>query len=97
MSGMNSNRAPKTRLCTSEQYAIKGIESAMYKKEKRSSKNMRGCGELTAVSRSTSGGRRTYAGARRSKASRNNTSHKIVYTVLMGNSAAVNNSGKSET
>jgi hypothetical protein len=37
------------------------------------------------------------AGARRSKANKNPTSQKIVYTVLIGNSAAVNRSGKSET
>lgn len=65
--------------------------------EKRSSRNMRGCGELFLVSYETFRERSTYGGARRSKASRNSTSQKIVYTVLMGNSAAVNRSGNKET
>lgn len=41
--------------------------------------------------------RRFDAGARRSKAIKKRTSQNIVYNVLMGNSADVNRSGKSET
>lgn len=53
MRGMNSNRPPNTKACTSEQYAISGIDRAMYKKENRSSRNIRGCGELVMVSQNT--------------------------------------------
>jgi hypothetical protein len=97
MSGRNSNRLPNIKLWNKEQYAIKGIERAMYKNEKRSSKKILGCGELFNVSLERLVAGRPYAGARRSNASRNNTSQKIVYTVFTGNSAAVNRSGKRET
>lgn len=39
----------------------------------------------------------TDAGDSLSKASKNSTNQKIVYTVLIGNSAAVNNSGNRDT
>jgi hypothetical protein len=50
----------------------------MYRNEKRSSKNILGCGELFDISLEPLVAEITYAGARRSKASRNSTSQKIV-------------------
>ena len=82
ISGMNSYLSPKTKACNNEQYAIRGIEIAMYSVENRSSKNTR-CFED--------------AGARRSNAQRKAMSQKIVYAVLIGNSAAVKSNGNSET
>jgi hypothetical protein len=97
MSGRNSSRVPKIRPWTNEQYAIKGIERAMYRKEKRSSKKIRGCGELYSSARHGQRIGITYAGVRRSNASRNRMSQKIVYAVFTGNSAGVKRSGKRET
>ena len=66
--------------------------------EKRSSRKRRLSEELgDGQSKFTKVGDSTYAGASLSKVNRNNTSQNMVYTVLMGNSAAVNNSGNNET
>lgn len=56
--------------------------NAMYTRLNRSNRNMRG---------------RLLGGASLSKDSRKSTSQKIVYTVLIGNSAAVKMRGKRDT
>lgn len=80
--GKNSYRSPKASRCISEQYSISGIDTAMYSRENRSRRNTR---------------ERDDTGASRSNTRRNRMSHKTVYAVLTGNSAAVNRSGKRET
>lgn len=82
ISGKNSYRFPKTNRCSSEQYSISGIDTAMYNRENLSSRNTRD---------------RDETGASRSKMRRNRMSQNIVYATLTGNSAAVNRSGKRET
>ena len=82
INGRNSSLSPNTTPSISEQYKISGMLNAIYNRLNRSSKKMRG---------------RLLAGASRSKDSRKSTSQKIVYTVLMGNSAVVKMSGKRDT
>lgn len=80
--GKNSYFSPKTSSCTKEQYKIRGTETVMYSRANLSRKKTRG---------------RVDTGASLSKTSRNRMSQKTVYTVLTGDSAAVNNNGNKDT
>jgi hypothetical protein len=82
INGRNSNFCPQMIRCNKLQYNISGMLTAMYSKLNLSNRKIRGL---------------LLAGASLSKASRKSTSQNTVYTVLIGNSADVNNSGKSET
>lgn len=82
INGKNSYRCPKTSRCSNEQYSISGIDTAMYSRENRSSRNTRD---------------RDDTGASRSNTSRKRISQKTAYTTLTGNSAAVYRSGNRET
>lgn len=82
INGKNSYRSPKASRCSSEQYSISGLDTAMYSSENLSSRKTR---------------ERDDTGASLSKTRRNKMSQKTVYTALTGNSAAVNRSGKRET
>ena len=82
MSGRNSYLSPKTSPWIKEQYAIRGIDTVIYRSENLSSKNTRG---------------RDETGAKRSNTRRNSKSQKMVSAAFTGNSAAVKRSGKSET
>lgn len=46
INGKNSYFAPKMSWCTNEQYAMRGIATAMYSKENRSNRNTLGFSDL---------------------------------------------------
>jgi hypothetical protein len=48
MSGMNSNFSLKTRGCTTDVYTTRGMEMAVYRKEKRSKRKTLGLVELSS-------------------------------------------------
>jgi hypothetical protein len=82
ISGRNSSVFPNTAWWISELYRISGMLTVMYTKLNLSKRKI-----LDLL----------LAGASLSNARRNKTSQKIVYTILIGNSAAVKRSGKRET